>query len=123
MSKSRVRSIGANLDLLQMRGSEVITHNETEGVFIPFRKKGVFKFIKKNGKAMAIINLYFLPRRDKYGNDYMVMRSRTDEETEAGTFSEILGNARTIFGKNKYFSGNNAANPQTRAENYDDSPF
>lgn len=89
--------ISGSIDLLKLKGSQVIRHEEMEGIFIPFRKaKGVKKVIRQNGEAMAALNLFLFPKQDDWGNDYMVSRARTKEENENKVYSEILGNMAEI---------------------------
>jgi len=52
----------------------------------------------KSGHVAKYLKARLFPRRDDYGNDYMITESVTKEEIEAGVKGAILGNAK-IHGK------------------------
>lgn len=92
MSKKENALVG-DLALSNLRNSKIILHEDTEGLFIPFRKKGLKKVKTKKGKIMALLSTFCLPLEDNYyGYDYMVSRARAKDESDNSSYTEILGN-------------------------------
>lgn len=90
-------ALSGGLELTALRGSEVIKHKDSEGLFIPFRSNGLQRIISKKGnKIKAFLNIFIQPYKDNYGNDYMVSRSRTEKEATEKAYTELLGNIRTV---------------------------
>ena len=83
-----------SLDLLKLRNSKIVEVDEDEGIFIPFRNKGVKKLEYKNVQAM--LNIFCFPKEDNWGNSHMVTRTKTKEESEAKAYTEILGNLKVL---------------------------
>jgi len=100
------------LDLLKLRNSKITEVDGEEGIFIPFRNKGVKKLEYKN--TQAILNIFCLPKQDEWGNSHMVTRMRTKEESSANTYTEILGNLMELKKGTKYGrrQSNNEPQPQ-----------
>lgn len=112
------KPISGAIDLLKIRGSRIATIDNTDGIFIPFRLNGVV-YLKTEKKESAFLNWFGLPKKDNYGNDFMVARNRTADEVRDGTYSEILGNAKVLGGeKPKYWTGG-----RKKHEEDSESPF
>jgi hypothetical protein len=89
-------SITGGLRLTALRGSEVIEHKGVEGLFIPFRANGLRKHITKTDKIDGYLNIFMMPRKDQFDNDWFVTRARTKTEGDQNINTEILGNLKYL---------------------------
>lgn len=106
-------AITGGLRLTALRGSEVIEHKGVEGVFIPFRTNGLRKHVTSSGKTDGYLNIFMIPHKDRFGNDWFVTRARTKTEGEQNVNTEILGNLKYLTSN----SGSGGYDPDERPKN------
>lgn len=82
-------NLSGSFQLHNMPGVIRTVMNGKEGVFIPFNEN----YISLKGEKM-FYNWFAFPFRDEFGNDYMMVRSKTKQETLNKIQTEIVGNIR-----------------------------
>lgn len=77
---------------------------------------------RKDGTEAKFLKATLMPRKDDYGNDYMVVESTTKEERAEKVKGAIIGNARAIvFNKREAAPQRRQAEPQhTPSEGWED---
>lgn len=86
-------SIIGFLNLLKIRGSKSIENDGEEGIFIPYKRNGAGVFKSEvNGVEKANLRIIVVQYKDKFGNDFMVIRCKTGYEFAHKKKTEIFGN-------------------------------
>jgi hypothetical protein len=120
-------AITGGLRLTALRGSEVINHKGVEGIFIPFRVNGLRKHITKTDKTEGYLNIFMIPHKDRFGNDWFVTRARTKTEGDQNVNTEILGNLKYLTSSSNSGGYDPDARPPKGKPNADrvvnDDPF
>lgn len=128
------KNISGSIDLLKLNGAKVINgKGDIPHVVIPIDQAKLNVFKRDNGVQSIYLNLYMLSKDDdKYGNDFMVSRATTKEESEHNksvpvkedkTYGEILGNAK-FFEAEQREQGSATSEPAGETfEGGDDLPF
>jgi hypothetical protein len=117
-------NLSGSLHIHNLPGVIRTVMNGKEGVFIPFNENHV----ALKGDKM-FYNWFAFPFRDEYGNDYMVVRSKTKQETLNKIQTEIVGNIRIWRargdGENTYSAPPKVPkkNDYTPTKVQDDDPF
>ena len=129
------QNITGSIDLLKLNGAKVINgKGDIPHVVIPIDQAKLNVYKRDSGEQSIYLNLYMLGREDdQYGNDYMISRATTKEESEHNktvshkddkTYGEILGNAK-FFESTGGGGGTAVAEPagDTFEAQEDDLPF
>ena len=83
------RALSGTLRFHKFRGNQVVEIDGEAGVFLPFAKAGILYM-----DGSMFYNIYCPFHQDSYGNDYMVVRQKTQEDKEQGIDPEIIGNMK-----------------------------
>lgn len=97
-------NISGSIDLLKLAGAKVVNgKNGVPHIVIPIEEAKLHVYAKDGGDQKIFLNLTLrYKENDQYGNDFMISRSNTKEETEHNKtaskeekeYGEILGNAK-----------------------------
>lgn len=99
------QNISASIDLMKLNGAQIIKGKTGElHVVIPIERGKLSAKQTENNTQQVYLNMHMLCRDDKFGNNFMISRNNTKEESEANanrpkeerTYTEILGNAKFI---------------------------
>ena len=98
------QNISGSIDLLKLDGAKVINgKGDIPHVVIPIDQAKLNVYKRDAGGQSIYLNLHMMGREDdKYGNDYMISRATTKEESEHNKnaskedkqYGPILGNAK-----------------------------
>lgn len=99
-----MENISGSIDLLKLAGAKIVNgKNGVPHLVVPIDEAKLQTYSKDGGSQKIFLNLTLkYKENDQYGNDFMVSRSTTKEESEFNKtaqkedkkYGEILGNAK-----------------------------